>query len=1096
MAKSADLIFNIIGRDKASGAFHSAGRAASKLDNDVKKTHKSFLGLSSVGKAVGAGLAGMGLAAAGREAMQFAKESVEAFKTVGSESMKMQRLLGGSIEEASLLRGVAKLSGQDIDAFAKSMGLFSKQIVNNGDAFADLGISVTDANGAIRPTQDLLKQTADVFAAMPAGAEETALAMKLFGKSGADLLPFLNKGSAGIAELEAKTRDLGMTMSQADADGLKKFTAATREMDLAVEGSKATLGKSLMPVMTELKTAAAAIAIPLTQAVTPAFVALGDVAVLAVQSIGQNMPAVKAAVADLASGIRGAADAVQDNWPAIKDTIGTVSDALKRVTDVTKTLWDAFRALPPEVQSTLATLAVLQKTGVISVAFSGANFLKDMFLKTPAVAIQAGSATVTGATSGVPGAAGSTATGKAAAGSSAMTLAGVNVPAVVAAVMAAGTIFAIHQMVTGGAARKVDEQGGNPATLGGSWQAMGAGGTNSGGGNQFGIEKIKEYRAAVDLTAIAQTRLNSAQAAGVVTAGQYGTWSESFGTSLMSTANAVKMSGDELKAMGAAVAAIPPGSSISEVEAVVARFGKSAGMTEEEIAAMSAAIVGIPGGSTMEQLLPGLQTAASAAGATEGEIRLMSASIAGIPGGASVESLSAAIGRAGTDTDMTRVQIRQMSDAIATIPPGSNAEVVAASIAQAGAAAQLTEPQIKAISDAVMGIPPGTSADQVAASISSMGVAAGLSQVEIDAMIASVLGIPPAAATSVSAPGATESTVAIDGVTAAANGVPPEASTAVTAPGAIQAAGEVGGVVDATSLIPPAASTTLSAPGAVQSAGEITGHTAAALGVPSAASTGVFAPGAVQSAREIAEHTNQAGLVPYSRSTSVSAPGALQSAGDIAGHTAAAGAVPGAKSTFVSAPGASGSAGQLRDVRAAADQVNGTRTIGVVANTSSAYSQLNSLLSWARSQTVTILSRIIPGGATGMAVPAFASGGGTPMMVSNGEFYASPQTVARTGGTGVWHTLNTGMITGPGSSTSDSIQAVGEPGGFVLNARATRRYHPVLRHLAGGGPTGAVATMTAPTTTERVALYIDGRMIHESLIRLKRERGGADLGLS
>ena len=353
VAKSADLIFNIIGRDKASGAFHSAGRAASKLDDDVKKTHKSFLGLSSVGKAVGAGLAGMGLAVAGREAIQFAKESVEAFKTVGSESMKMQRLLGGSIEEASTLRGVAKLSGQDIDSFAKSMGLFSKQIVNNGDAFAELGISVTDAGGAIRPTQDLLKETADVFAAMPAGAEETALAMKLFGKSGADLLPFLNKGSAGIAELEAKTKELGMTMSQADADGLKKFTAATREMDLAMEGSKATLGKSLMPVMTELKTAAAAIAIPLTQAVTPAFVALGDVAVLAVQSIGQNMPAVKAAVADLASGIRGAADAVKDNWPAIKDTIGTVSDAIKRVTDVTKTLWDAFRGLPPEVRCSI-----------------------------------------------------------------------------------------------------------------------------------------------------------------------------------------------------------------------------------------------------------------------------------------------------------------------------------------------------------------------------------------------------------------------------------------------------------------------------------------------------------------------------------------------------------------------------------------------------------------------------------------------------------------------------------------------------------------------------------------------------------------------
>lgn len=36
---------------------------------------------------------------------------------------------------------------------------------------------------------------------MPDGAEKSALAMQLFGKNGMAMLPFLNKGAAGIQEL-------------------------------------------------------------------------------------------------------------------------------------------------------------------------------------------------------------------------------------------------------------------------------------------------------------------------------------------------------------------------------------------------------------------------------------------------------------------------------------------------------------------------------------------------------------------------------------------------------------------------------------------------------------------------------------------------------------------------------------------------------------------------------------------------------------------------------------------------------------------------------------------------------------------------------
>jgi len=618
--------------------------------------------------------------------------------------------------------------------------------------------------------------------------------------------------------------------------------------------------------------------------------------VLAVQSIGENMPAVKAAVADAATAIRGAADAVQDNWPAIKDTIGTVSDALKRVTDVTKTLWDAFRSLPPEVQTTLATLAVLQKTGAISVAFKGADLAKDLLAKVTGMNVQAAVVNVNGPAGAVPGAAGTA--GKTGVAGVASAL-GIN-PATLAVGFAAAFAFAVQQVASGSTQRNINDQNGNQSTGAGTYAVMGGGGSNADSVKQWADKMTaltRESQAAKDAIGSLNAQMQAAGTSTDVAQLRVGYYSRA----LSSAAVAAGLSTSEFDSLSRTIQNMPAGQTFAQVRDSIVATGQASGMTTQEIDRMAAAVVGIPGGATFGYL----KTAVEAVGITAG---------------------------------MSGEQLATMSDVIAKIPPGTNADVVSAKLLETGLAAGLTQSQIEALTGAVLGIPTA-------------------------------------------------------------------ASTTVTAPGAIQATGEIGG------------------------------------------------------------------------------------------HIAMANAVPGFRGTAVAAPGATGSASQLRDVRSAADQVGGTRSIAVHAETSGAYNQLNSLLSWARSQTVTILSKILPGGATGMAVPRLA-GGGTPMMVSNGEFYASPATVARTGGTGVWHALNTGMITGPGTSTSDSIQALGQPGGFVLNARATRRYRPVLQHLADGGPTGAVATMTAPTTTERVALYIDGRMIHESLIRLKRERGGADLGLA
>jgi hypothetical protein len=79
-------------------------------------------------------------------------------------------------------------------------------------AFAKTGVKTVDATGHLRDAGDVLEDLAEHFSKMPDGADKTALSMHLFGKSGAEMIPLLNRGRDGIDALRASARDLGIVL--------------------------------------------------------------------------------------------------------------------------------------------------------------------------------------------------------------------------------------------------------------------------------------------------------------------------------------------------------------------------------------------------------------------------------------------------------------------------------------------------------------------------------------------------------------------------------------------------------------------------------------------------------------------------------------------------------------------------------------------------------------------------------------------------------------------------------------------------------------------------------------------------------------------
>jgi hypothetical protein len=98
-----------------------------------------------------------------------------------------------------------------------------------------MGVSWKDAAGKMKGTDQLLLDMAERFSTMPDGIEKTAMATKVFGKAGMDLIPFLNQGKDGIKELMDEAEKLGIVLdaktaaaSEALNDNLTRLETSTR----------------------------------------------------------------------------------------------------------------------------------------------------------------------------------------------------------------------------------------------------------------------------------------------------------------------------------------------------------------------------------------------------------------------------------------------------------------------------------------------------------------------------------------------------------------------------------------------------------------------------------------------------------------------------------------------------------------------------------------------------------------------------------------------------------------------------------------------------------------------------------------------------
>ena len=240
---------------KLGGFEQGMDKAARLADKRTKEMQRAFTGAF---KAIGGTIAGF---VAGLATVDTAIRGFMQAVDVADRVDELSARLGISTEILSEWGYAAKLSGSDLESLANAIPKLSKTLASaadegskQGQLFKALGVDVKDAAGNLRDVEQIIPEIADAFKRLNNDTLEAALAQELFGRSGAELLEFLNRGGDGIRELGDELRDLGGVI---DAETGAKAAAFKDEVDrlrVAINGVWTEIAGELLPVLTDLVT--------------------------------------------------------------------------------------------------------------------------------------------------------------------------------------------------------------------------------------------------------------------------------------------------------------------------------------------------------------------------------------------------------------------------------------------------------------------------------------------------------------------------------------------------------------------------------------------------------------------------------------------------------------------------------------------------------------------------------------------------------------------------------------------------------------------------------------------------------------------------
>jgi hypothetical protein len=260
---------------KAGQAYVEIATRQGTFDKGMAAVQASMARLKAVTTTMGTGI-GKGFASAQGALSSFSKSILsipaaiagsvavtglvalaKGFADAGSAIDDMSQRTGMAAESVSALGYVAQMTGTDVGTVEKAV---RKMQVGLADAaagvpgaaekFEALGLSISDLQ-RMSPEQQFIA-IADKLSNIEDPALKSAAAMEYFGKAGADLVPMISEGGAGIEALMQDAQRLGQVMSGEDAAAAAKLGDVFDQLWAVLGALQNRIGAALAPMLISL----------------------------------------------------------------------------------------------------------------------------------------------------------------------------------------------------------------------------------------------------------------------------------------------------------------------------------------------------------------------------------------------------------------------------------------------------------------------------------------------------------------------------------------------------------------------------------------------------------------------------------------------------------------------------------------------------------------------------------------------------------------------------------------------------------------------------------------------------------------------------
>ena len=233
------------------------GADTAALETGLKSAGKSISNFGTSFKNAGLLLSGAMAGVVGGVAV-LVKGAIDEADKLG----KMAQSIGLPVEELSKLNYAADLSGVSLEQLGTSVGKLSRNMADvagggtgpASQAFKALGIEVKNTDGTLKSSSQVIDEVATKFKGYEDGASKTAIAIALFGKAGASMIPLLNQGASGLALMKQEAEQLGIVISQRTFVAAENFNDNLTRLGKVKDGIILKITEHLLPGLESLST--------------------------------------------------------------------------------------------------------------------------------------------------------------------------------------------------------------------------------------------------------------------------------------------------------------------------------------------------------------------------------------------------------------------------------------------------------------------------------------------------------------------------------------------------------------------------------------------------------------------------------------------------------------------------------------------------------------------------------------------------------------------------------------------------------------------------------------------------------------------------